>query len=137
MNGKVLLASGVATIWNFFGGWLIYGVLLMEFYHSHTIEYEGLMKEMPDMLLLVISCFTSALLITLVVDKTGNGNLKGGAITGLWVGLLFQLSQDTGMASFFNLHDGLTVIAVNMVVTSAFYAVTGAIAGMILGRGNS
>lgn len=133
MYPKILLASVVGTIWNFFGGWVIYGMLLREYYESHTIVYEGLAKEHPDMIWLVISCFAPALLISLVIDRIDKGNLVGGAITGFSVGFLLQLTFTSSMFSFFNMHDGSMLLAVDVITGALFYAVTGAISGAIIG----
>ncbi len=134
---KVLLASLVGTVWNFFGGWLIYGILLHDYYASHTIVYEGLSKEHPDMVWLVISCFAPALLIAIMADKTGKSNLLGGAITGFTIGFLMQLTFTSSMFSFFNLHDGTAILAMDVISGAFYYAVTGAIAGGIIGYGKS
>ena len=133
MYPKILLASVVGTIWNFFGGWVIYGMLLREYYESHTIVYEGLAKEHPDMIWLVISCFAPALLISLVIDRIDKGNLVGGAITGFSVGFLLQLTFTASMFSFFNMHDGSMLLAVDVITAALYYGVTGAIGGAIIG----
>lgn len=135
MYTRVLLASIAGTVWNFFGGWVIYGMLLKSYYESHSIVYEGLAKEHPDMVWLVISCFAPALLIAIMADKTGKSNLIGGAITGFTIGFLMQLTMTSSMFSFFNLHDGTSVLAVDVVTGALYYAVTGAIAGAIIGYG--
>ena len=135
MYTRVLLASVAGTVWNFFGGWVIYGMLLKAYYESHTVVYEGLAKEHPDMVWLVISCFAPALLIAIMADKTGKSNMLGGAITGFTIGFLLQLSMTSSMFSFFNLHDGTGILAVDVLSAAAYYAVTGAIAGAIMGFG--
>jgi Na+/proline symporter len=133
MYPKILLASLAGTIWNFFGGWVIYGMLLHDYYESHTIVYEGLAKDHPDMIWLVISCFAPALLIVLVIDRIDKGTLVGGAITGFSVGFLLQLTFTSSMFSFFNMHDGSILLAVDVTTAALFYGVTGAIGGAILG----
>jgi Na+/proline symporter len=130
---RVLLASLAGTAWNFFGGWVIYGMLLMDYYQSHTIVYDGLAKEDPDMVWLIISCFAPALLIAIMEDRTGKSSLIGGAITGFTIGFLLQLTFTGSMFAFFNLHDSTAVLAVDVVTGALYYAVTGAIAGGILG----
>ena len=46
-----------------------------------------------------------------------------------------QLTFTSSMFSFFNLHDSTTVLAVDVIAGALFYAVTGAIAGGIIGYG--
>lgn len=52
MNKKLLHATLAGGILFFLLGCLVYGVLLMDFYEANTKVYEGLNKEMPDLLLL-------------------------------------------------------------------------------------
>jgi Na+/proline symporter len=133
MYTRVLLSALAGTIWNFFGGWVIFGMLLKGYYDSHTIVYEGLAKDPPDYVWLVISCFAPALLIAIMTDKTGKSSLVGGAITGFTVGFLMQLAFTSSMFSFFNMYDGTGILAVDVLSGALYYAVTGAIAGAIIG----
>jgi len=52
MKTKFMLAGLAGGVFYFFLGWLVYGILLMNFYESNTITYDGLNKEMPVSLIL-------------------------------------------------------------------------------------
>jgi len=138
MNTKVLLAALAAGIFYFFGGWVIYGMLLMDFTTANTTFYEGLMKSEEEMnfAALIVSNLVWGLLIALIVDRTGGKSAKDGAMTGLWVGFLINLAFYAMYAAFMNLYS-TTYMAVDMVVGSLFVAAGGAIAGWILGRDTS
>ncbi|MBK7856274.1 MAG: hypothetical protein IPJ79_16525 [Bacteroidetes bacterium] len=43
MNKKVIAAAIAGAITTFMLGWLIYGMLLMDFMEANTVKYEGLM----------------------------------------------------------------------------------------------
>ena len=49
MNTKLLVAVLAGGVTAFLLGWLLFGMLLMGYYESHMIPYEGLMKGEADM----------------------------------------------------------------------------------------
>ncbi|MFM1876508.1 MAG: hypothetical protein RL266_2245 [Bacteroidota bacterium] len=135
MNTKVILAGLATGVFYFFAGWAIFGIALADFYSSGTTVYEGLMKTEPNLLLLAVSNIAWAFLVVLVADKTGSGTLKGGAITGLWVGFLLMLCFDSSYGAFYNLMSN-QLLLVDLFVGTLFTAAGGAVGGFILGSGN-
>jgi hypothetical protein len=79
MNTKTLLAGIAASVFFFFGGWLIYGMLLAETMTANVTVYEGLMKSEADMnwIALIVSNLAIGFLIALICDKTQLQNLDG------------------------------------------------------------
>lgn len=134
MNTKVLLAGLAAGVFYFFAGWAIYGIALADFYASGTTVYEGLTKEQPDLLFLMVSNLAWAFLVVIVADKTGQQSLKGGAITGLWVGLLLMIMFDSSFHAFYNLMTPQLLMA-DTVIGTLFTAAGGAVGGLVLGMG--
>ncbi|MCG3166027.1 MAG: hypothetical protein POELPBGB_01803 [Bacteroidia bacterium] len=50
MNTKVLLGAVASTVIIFFGGWVIFGMLLMDMMAGEMSHaYDGLMKSPPDL----------------------------------------------------------------------------------------
>jgi hypothetical protein len=138
MNTKVLLAALAAGVFYFFGGWVIYGMLLMDFMTANTTFYEGLMKSEEEMnfAALIVGNLIWGLLIALIVHRTGGKSAKDGAMTGLWFGFLLNLSFYAMYAAMMNLYS-TTYMAVDMVVGTLFTAAGGAIAGWLIGRGET
>ncbi|MDZ7742245.1 MAG: hypothetical protein U5Q03_10945 [Bacteroidota bacterium] len=60
--------------------WLVYGILLMDFYEMNSSQYEGLMKEMPDMLLMALGGVVWAFFIVYVFQIIGNIRTAGKAL---------------------------------------------------------
>lgn len=50
MNSKFIIASVAGGIASFLLGWLIYGILLMDFMKANSMYYANLMKEPPNMI---------------------------------------------------------------------------------------
>jgi heme/copper-type cytochrome/quinol oxidase subunit 3 len=130
MNTKLVLAILAGFVWNFLGGWLIFGFLLHDFLHVE-VPYEGLMLMEPNHLGLSIFCLSISILIALVVEKTGNQSMQGGLITGLWVGLLAVLFFNGGVYAFMDLYE-VGHLVKDTLVSTVFYGITGLIAGVIL-----
>ena len=72
MNTKLILATLAGGILYFLLGWLIYGVLLMDFSMANTTQYAGLMKDMPDLLVLFLGNLSFALLMAWIFQKWAN-----------------------------------------------------------------
>lgn len=137
MNTKVLLAGLATTVFFFFGGWLIYGMLLESYMMANVTVYEGLMKteEQINFPALIVSNAAWGFLLAILCDKTNSKTLMAGAMTGLWSGFLIMLSFDASFLAFYNLFT-TTYLAVDLVVGTLFMAAGGAVAGLILGSGS-
>jgi hypothetical protein len=68
-----------------------------------------------------------------MADKTGKSSLLGGAITGFTIGFLLQLTFTSSMFGLNNMYQGTEILAVDVLSGALYYAVTGAIAGAIIG----
>lgn len=135
MKTKLLLAILAGFVWNYLGGWLVFGMLLHDFLHV-DVPYEGLMHAEPDHLGLALFCISISALIALVIDKTDKGNVKDGTLTGLWVGFLAVLFFNGGVYAFMDLYT-IDYLVKDLIVSSVFYAITGTVAGLVLGSGKS
>lgn len=136
MNTKVLLAGLAASVFFFFGGWLIYGMLLADMMTANTTVFEGLMKGEEDMnfAALIAANLAWGVLVAIVCDKTNSNSLMAGAMTGLWLGFLIMLNFDLSFMAFYNLYTTKWLM-IDIVVGTLFTAAGGAIAGLVLGSG--
>lgn len=137
MNTKTLLAGLATSVFFFFGGWLIYGMLLAETMTANVTVYEGLMKTEADMnwIALIVSNLAIGFLIALICDKTNSKTWMAGAMTGLWAGFLIMLYFDSSFLAFYNLFTTKWVM-IDVVVGTLYTAAGGAVAGLILGSGS-
>ena len=137
MNSKFLLAVLGATVAGFLGGWLIYGVMLMDFMEQHRENYAGLMYEMPKIWAILVANLATSFLVVWIFQKWANVNtMMKGLTTGLFIALFMGLSFDMYMFASMNLMD-TTAVAVDVIATSILGAISGAVAGWILGMGNT
>ncbi len=136
MNTKAILAGLAGGVFAFFAGWLIYGILLMDFMMDHTIKYDGLMKDPPDFVFIIISNLVYGLFFAFIFHRWANvKTLAGGFLNGMIISVFLVLSFDTSMYAFYNLFD-MTAMLVDVAVGTIFGGLTGAVIGLVLGMGN-
>lgn len=135
MNTKLILATLAGAILYFLLGWVIYGMLLMDFYEANTVIYEGLNKEMPDLLLLFLSNLAMSFLLAWIFQKWAQiHTLTGGLTAGLLIGFLIGTSIDFMFYSMMNLYTS-TLLVVDIIVNTIVVGIIGACIGWILGMG--
>lgn len=137
MNTKTLLAALAGGVTAFLLGWLLFGMLLMGYYESHMMHYEGLMKPMEEMNLGLMfgSNLLFATAIAWIGQRAGVNTLMGGLVTGATVGLLFYASVDLGFMAMMNYFKDHTIVLVDVLANTAWAAGIGAVVGLVLSRG--
>ncbi len=133
MSTRAILAAIAGAIFAFFLGWLVFGILLMDYYTAHITHYDGLMKEMPNLVLIALSNLIWGFLFAFVFErwagiKTISGGILGGIILGLPVMLIFDLYSLAGMNLF-----SPTLIVVDVIINTLMIALMGGLIGLILG----
>lgn len=126
------LAGGVAF---FLLGWLLYGMLFMNFFEANAGSATGVNKESMNMIALFLGNLAMAALFTLIFLRWANistfvGGLKGGAL----IGLLVALGLDLTMFGTTNLMT-LNGMVMDVVVYTVMSAVAGGVIGWLLGMG--
>jgi uncharacterized membrane protein len=136
MNTKMLLAALGGTVANFLLGWLVYGILLMDFYQANTIQYEGLMYEMPNLFLVFLSNFTMAFLFAYIYQVwAGIKSFGKGFTTGLLLGFLIMFTFDLYFVAGMNLMS-TTLVIVDILVSTIMTGIMAGVVAWILGTGN-
>ena len=136
MNTKAILAAFAGAVFSFLGGWVIFGMLLMDFYTANTATYEGLSKgPMPDLVFIFLSGLCSSFLLTVIYTKWANvETFSAGFTNGLIVYFFFAASMDLAMYAFYNLAN-MTLTIVDIIAQTVFGGVVGGIIGAVLGMG--
>lgn len=135
MSTKAILAAVAGSVLAFLLGWVIYGMLLMDFFESNTTKYEGLMNEMPNLLLIYINNLIWSLLLAFIYEKwAGVRSFGGGIKAGIIIGLPISLSFDLFILAGMNLFTP-TLVVVDVLASTVMTALTGGLIGFILGTG--
>jgi hypothetical protein len=137
MNTNKFLVGGIiGGIAYFLLGWLVYGMLLMDFMTANAGTATGVMKAEADMIwwALIVGNLFSGLALAYVLTKAGVSSASAGAAVGAVFGLLICAAFDFtfyGTSNIFTMKGLLVDIAVSTVMS----AVVGGIIGWYLGMG--
>jgi hypothetical protein len=126
------LAGGLAF---FLLGWLVYGVLMMDYMNANYNQCA--MKPMEEMVwwALLLSNFASGFMLAFIFSWSNTSGWMAGAKVAGIIGLLMYISFDLSMYSMSTMYRGLDVVFVDILVATVFIAVVGAIIGFVMGMG--
>ena len=139
MNTQKFLISGiVGGIVSFFAGYLIYGLLLMDFFAKNAGTATGVMKATADIVwwALILGCIFQGLMLSYIFNKWANINTLGaGASAGAVISLLMTAGFDFIMLGTSNMST-LTGTCVDIITGIIMGALVGAAVGMANGMGS-
>ena len=135
MKTKVLLAALVGAVAAFLLGWVVYGMLLEDYYKANSTEYAGLMKTEEEMQIWAIFLFNLAWtsMFAWAFDKMpGTTNFGAGFVAGAILSVLIGLSYDLMFYAFMNLYAPV-LIFVNIIINAVFGGIVGGVVAWMLG----
>lgn len=135
-TSKFVIGGLIGGILFFFLGWLIYGMLLMDFMSQHmSAAAAGVMRPEAEWpwWAMITGNFGLGFLLSFVINKSNVASVSNGAVTGAVVMFLMSFSVNFMMYAQMNLSD-LTSIVVDMIASAAIGAVVGSVLGWWNGR---
>ncbi len=136
MNSKKVLIGGLAGgVVFFLLGWLLYGMLLMDFMMQHSNTASGAFRSETEMIwwAMVVGNLALGFLLSYVLNKANVAGAMAGATTGAVVMLLMSTAIDCIMYAQLNLWD-TTGMVVDILVSTVMGAIVGAVIGWLNGR---
>lgn len=134
MNMRILRGTVFGGIAFFFLGWLVWGVLLMDFSKANYNQTIYLPDDEMIWWAMIASNLVLALLVTLALNWAGAKTITDGLKFGALVGGLYALTTDLGMYSMTTVISNLTAVAVDTLVYAAVTAITGAVIVLTWGK---
>jgi len=136
MNSKTIIAAVVGAIASFLLGWVVYGMLLVDYFKSNTVQYEGMMLPEGEMKLwaIFISNLASSWLFAWLFSRMNVRTFAGGFQTGAIINFVWALAIDMMFYSMMNWFANSTIIVVDVIVNAIFGGIIGGIIAMMLGR---
>ena len=127
-----LLATLVGGLFLFLGGYLIWGVLTVDFFAQHAGSATGVHKESPEMVYLAIGCLLEAFFMSSIYGKWARGihSAKEGFEFGALIGALIGFGEMLIWYATSNLSD-ITGTLAGGVLNVIFMGITGAIIAVV------
>jgi hypothetical protein len=134
-TNKILLGGLLGGIAFFLLGWVVYGIVLMDFmrnsYNQCAMNPEGQMVWWA----LILSNFAYSFLLALIFSWTNTKGWKSGALIAGIIGLLMSSYYDLSMYSMSSMFKGLDVMVMDILIATVFAAVIGAIVALAMDLG--
>ena len=132
MTSRFLVATLLGAVTLFFVGFLLWGVLFMDFMQAQSV---GQLKEVPDPFwAMILGQVAFAALLVLCIQWAGQHGVGGGMKTAALVGFLYAASTDLSLLAVANLMT-LTGAFADVLLVTVQCAVTGLVIGWWLSRG--
>jgi hypothetical protein len=134
MNIKILSATVAGAITLFVLGYLIWGILLGSYFAANEIQYAGLSKQPPSLILLFLSNLVIAFLIAFIFDKwAAIRTFVPGLVGATLIGFLIHAAIELSFAGYSNFYKEVTPIIVDVLIETARTSVAGGVIGAVLG----
>lgn len=134
MNMKIIRGTLFGGIAYFLMGWLVWGILLMDFYAANFNQCSSRPEMEMIWWAMIVSNLTIALLLTLFLKWSGTKGIVDGLKTGALFGFLFSLSLDLGYYSMTTMFNNFTAIIVDVVVNTVVMAILGLVIVLTWGK---
>ncbi len=131
---KLFMGGIVGGILFFLLGWLIYGMLLMDFMNNHTGAAGNVSRTEPDFLYLAIGNLAMGFVLAYIFVKGNVNSMANGFITGGIVGLLIAVGYDCMIYGTTTVISK-TAMAADVAASTVMTAVVGAVVAMVMGMG--
>ncbi len=133
MNTKTLISGIVAGIVAFFVGYLIYGVLMADYFMAAMPSYPGLMKDPGDIWAIGVGNLIWGILIAWLLNSAGVVSAARGASYAAIAFFLYTLGSGFIMFGQMNMYS-IQGLFVEALCTAIMVGAAGAVAGWMLGR---
>jgi hypothetical protein len=131
---KIIRGTVFGGITFFLLGWLVYGILLMDFVSTNSNQCAARPNMEMIWWALILSNLLLALLLTLILNWSGAKGIMDGLKTGAIFGLILGLSMDLSLYSMTITYNGLTLLVVDVLVYTVMMAITGLVIVLLWGK---
>jgi hypothetical protein len=131
---KILRGTVAGGIVFFLLGWLVYGVLLMNYMTANMNQCAA--RPMQEMIwwAMIASSLLTGLLLTMVLKWAGAKAILDGLKTGAVFGVLLASGMDLGFWSMTKMYNNFAVMVVDIVVYTLMMSVVGMLIVLLWGK---
>jgi uncharacterized membrane protein len=133
MNKKIVIGGIAGGILFFLLGWLVYGILLMEYMNQHAGLKGNVNRNDADMQMIYIlaGSVLQGILLAYILVRSNVSTLAGGLLTGATVGFLISSSIDLTMYGTTYILSKHSILA-DVIAATAIFAVAGGLVVLII-----
>ena len=134
-TSKILLGGIAGGVSFFLLGWIIYGMLLMDFMSANSNQCAA--RPMQDMIwwAMILSNLALGFLLAIVFTWSNTkGVISGAKVAGI-LGLLFGISIDFSFYSMTTTYNNIMIIFVDIIAYTLMTAIAGALIAWVMGMG--
>jgi hypothetical protein len=134
MKTKKILLGGIAGGITFFLlGWVVYGMLLMDYNSANTNQTVNRPMEEMVFWAMLLSNLALGFLVSFGFNWSNSSGLMAGLRIGGIIGLLVSLSIDLSFYAMTTMFPSITPLIVDVLVYTALTAVTGSVVALVAG----
>jgi len=133
MNTKTLLGALIAGVVSFLLGWLIFGILLMDYYAANKVQYPGLLKDPMEIWPIAVADLVWGLLVSWIFSMANIKTVAKGVTVGFLIGFLMVLGFDLFVYAELNLYS-TRLLGLDVIMNGVMGAASGAVLGWWYGR---
>ncbi len=132
---KISIAGIAGGVVAFFAGWLIYGILLMDFMAAHSNTSINRTEEEFVWWAMIISNLAWGFLLAYIFNRWANINtVWAGMVAGATICFFVGLSYSLSMYALTTLYNDMTGLLVDNVLGIVMGAIIGGVVGLVLGK---
>lgn len=134
-TNKILLGGIAGAIAFFLLGWLIYGILLMDYTTANYNQCAA--RPMDDMVwwAMILSNLAFGFLLSIVFSWSNTKGILAGAKVGGIIGLLFSTTVDFSIYSMSITFSNLSAVFVDIITYTVMTLIVGIVVALVMGIG--
>ena len=131
---KVLRGTVFGGIFYFLLGWLVYGIIFMDYFTAHINQCANNADGSMIWWAIIASNLAAALLLTLILTWSNTVTVIGGLIKGAIFGGLVTAFIDLSFWSMTSMYDSLVTVAAETLLSAVVFALVGMVIVLTWGK---
>lgn len=131
---KILRGTIFGGIFYFFLGWLVYGILMMDFYMANTNQCANRVQGDMVWWAMIVSTLLMSLFLTLILNWSRAAKITDGFITGAIFGSLFSAVNGFSFWSMTTMYNSFVPILIDIVFSAIVFGLTGIVIVLTWGK---
>lgn len=134
-TSKILFGGIAGGVTYFLLGWLVYGVLLMDYMAANYNQCAARPEQDMIWWAMILSNLAFGFLLSIVFIWSNTTSIMAGVKVGGIIGLLFSVSIDLNFYAMTTMASNLSVLFVDIIAVTFMSVITGGVVAWVMGIG--